>query len=185
MKKFLALLLVLSLSLPAQAQPTVINQVLKSVVQVLSYQGERNTSFCTGVVVGIDRAITARHCISDAESFTVDGQPSRVLKLENELALISIQVGSKSIIDVRKESVQIGDTIRTFGYAWGDMTILKRDIAAKANDDIIMDGGLAPGMSGGPVVDSNGKLAGINQGTTTVTSIACGVKEIRDIMGIK
>ena len=111
----------------------------------------------------------------------VDGQPTEVLKTYEAFALLSTAPMSRPPLDLRKNRVPVGEAVVSFGYGYGWMQVLQRHIASWKAGDIIMDGALVPGMSGGPVVDLKGRVVGLNQGTDQNggLSTACGTDEMR------
>jgi len=48
--------------------------------------------------------------------------------------------------------------------------------------DILLDGPIANGMSGGPVVDEKGKVVGINQVSDGTSGGICSAREIREFL---
>lgn len=139
-----------------------------------------NPIICTGFVIEPHRAITAAHCISDDSGFTVDGEESIAIKRDAHFALVSVSsaLGSKPALKLAKQ-VRVQEPVLSFGFAWGDMFVLARNVAAFKGGDFATDGPLAPGMSGGPTVNQAGEVVGLNQAANSIIGIMCGAGEIR------
>lgn len=191
MKRILTtLLLALSLLIPS-TQPTAaapttsfVDQILRSTIRVEYSPEEKQHAICTGSVVSASKGIgiTATHCIDPDGQLYVDGHPEKVIKSGETMTLISVPVMTKPPLALREDEVAIGEDVWTFGYAWGNMMVFHRVIAAYQELNLLTDGPLAPGMSGGPVVDAKGRLVGVNQAANEVIGVASGVKEIKALL---
>jgi S1-C subfamily serine protease len=186
---FLVAMLGCAVHIPPVLGPLpIIDRVLRSTVAISYYVGEGRGHICTGFVVSATRGrvLTARHCVADTPIVQVDGMDSIVIATTDSLALVSIPPMSKPPLEIRSDPPLIGESVQAFGYGWGDMYVLGRHIAAFSEDelDIALDGPLAPGMSGGPVVDNEGRVVGVNQASTEppLISYICGQKEIRKFL---
>lgn len=139
---------------------------------------------CTGVVVRPTQVLSAEHCI-DGTALTVDGMEAKVIKRSGTLILVDVPGLLKPGLSIGKLPRR-GDEVFSWGYAYDlGLTVLVRHIANFLDEDIMLDGTMAKGMSGGPVVNQRGELVGINQGTDAMsyaTSIMCGPNEIREFL---
>jgi hypothetical protein len=185
MKRTLATTLFAVLLLaPVAGTRDIITHTLTSLVRVefpVYEDGEltEHPGTCTGFMVEPHHALTAAHCIPEDAGFTVDGEDSFVIKQNDQFALV--YAGTKPILTLTTK-LKVQDVVMTFGFAWGDMFIFQRQVAVIKDGDFAMDGPLAPGMSGGPVVNGAGKVIGINQSANTVIGIACGAGEIQTFL---
>lgn len=145
-------------------------------------EGNPQTHTCTGFVVDSARglAVTAAHCITDGENF-VDGEPTTVVRMKSDLALIRVPVMSKPPLRVRSDDPVLGEGIVSVGFGYGDLTVLSRGVAGYDSEDgyLYVDGPLIPGMSGGPILDARGEVVGVNQKSNSITGLACPPSEIR------
>ena len=73
----------------------------------------------------------------------------------------------------------------SIGFDHGYLVVFNRRVATIVDEDIIVDGPLVPGMSGGPVVNLEGKVVGLNQSTSDAIGLACGTKEIKNFLESK
>jgi S1-C subfamily serine protease len=161
-----------------------VTTTLASIVHVASTEPETGEpTICTGFVVAPHRAITATHCIFDESGFTVNGEDSILLARSEQFALVSVSPALGSIPSVKfAKRIKLQEPVLAFGFAWGDMFVLRRNVATFKDGDFAMDGPLAPGMSGGPTVNLAGEVVGLNQAANNVIGIDCGVAEIRKFL---
>ena len=166
-------------------RPSLVERVLRSVVAVTFTTDDGNPRLCTGFVVNTRRGevLTARHCLNPDGEVRVDDKPSQVLKKDDAFALLSIHPMSRPSMDIRTKPLLIGERVFTFGFGYGMLEVFGRGIAVKHEGDIGMDGPILPGMSGGPVVDMEGKVVGINQSSNGMMGIACGQDELKTFLG--
>lgn len=152
-------------------------RTFESIVRVeFPVEGQETPGVCTGFMVEYHHAITAAHCAPQDAGFTVDGEDSFVVKRSNQFVLV--YAGTKPVLKLATK-LKLQDTVTSFGFAWGDMFVFQRRVAAFKDGDFAMDGPLAPGMSGGPTVNQAGDVVGINQAANSVIGIICGAGEIQ------
>lgn len=179
----LLLVLLLSLAHLLHLSPLSMPQrVVRSIVVVQFVDEEEKASLCTGFVVNAaaGEVLTARHCVPASGEVTVDGLDAVVLRTNDAFALLRMPPGIKPPLTIRPARLHIGEPVTAFGYGWGQMLALKRHVALLWPDgDFGLDGPLAHGMSGGPVVDEEGKVVGLNQQSNEVLGIACGPPELQ------
>lgn len=184
-------------------QPSSTIQHTKESIVLIKWHDTKTdeTSVCTGFAVGLTWVATAGHCLpeDDKIEILVDGIPSHVIKHDKRFALLDVPLGKYPVLRLRKGRPAVGDEVTTFGYAYGlPLMTLKRHVAAWCGcdyadtDHLMMDGEIGNGMSGGPVIDVNGELVGMNQagmrddnGSPITLSIACPAEELRDFMNGK
>lgn len=184
-----AVLALIILASPAASQPpSIIEQAHRSVVAVSAPNNDPSqTLFCTGVIIGIVRVLTAEHCIpDDNNNVFVDGKLTRVVKKSEWLALLDTPITTGRIIEIAAHNPPLGADATTIGYVdmAGTRLTLKRAVAGWMDGNLRMfiDGPLVSGMSGGPVIDEKGRLIGINQATNAWTGMISSVKEIREFI---
>jgi putative serine protease PepD len=141
----------------------------------------------TGIVLNEQGLIlTNDHVIKGATSLTVDASGSSKKttsamivgeEANQDLALIKVDpsgLGLKPLTLASSSSVQVGDTVYAIGtpygleetFTKGIVSALNREIAApdgaKIAGAIQTDAALNPGNSGGPLLDEQGEVIGVN-----------------------
>ena len=141
----------------------------------------------TGIVLNDKGLIlTNAHVVAGTQGLTVTADGStgatRTAKLigeeaNSDLALIQVEpsgLGLKALSLVSSSSVQVGDAVYAIGNPYGlDETLtrgivsaLNREIAApdgaKITGALQTDAALNPGNSGGPLIDDEGNVVGVN-----------------------
>jgi putative serine protease PepD len=158
----------------------------KDAVAYISAQTSQGTATGSGFVVSSDgKIITNEHVVDGATSVTVklgvDGkaQTAQVLGADasKDLALLKVDPGSTKLHALSfddSSDVQVGDNVYAIGNPYGlDHTLtsgivsaLDRDIQAPSGATIPgaiqTDAALNPGNSGGPLLDADGKVIGVN-----------------------
>jgi putative serine protease PepD len=165
-------------------------------IKVVTPEGEDEG---TGIVLNNKGLIlTNDHVIKDATSITVDASGSskttRSARLIGEeanqdLALISVDpsgLGLKPLTLASSSSVQVGDAVYAIGNPYGleetltrgIVSALGREIAApdgsKIAGAIQTDAALNPGNSGGPLLDEEGDVIGVNSQIASDASTSDG-----------
>ncbi len=194
MKGLAALLLVVMLPFalaPAPRTPKspadLYTFIQPSLVEIGYLTETEGKSYCAGFVVDAAKGwvLTAKHCVNPApEGQTYIGADVRpVLRSDELFALLSIPVMKQPPLAIRAKRPAIGEAAVAVGYGFGLPTMISGIVAAFNDDDLALDVGLIPGMSGGPMVDAYGEVIGVNQRNVVlsggVLGVGCGVEEIR------
>ena len=193
MKKFLLALLLIIPACGFAQSPDTISRATESLVRVsfdfTDADGEEVSQRCTGFKVGLKWVITADHCIPPKDVNTdvlVDGRPSHIIRHKGYLVLLEVPLDDKPILQVVKKDPPIGTDVTAIGYAWAtSVHVFKRTVAAYEHTWLTIDGPVAPGMSGGPVIDENGKVVGLIQAASPIIGLNCPPKELRDFIAGK
>ncbi len=143
-----------------------------STVQIIQGNG-----LGSGVYLGGDRVLTAAHVVPTTATITVSfnersvGNARIVRRDENDdLALLSVpglqSSGAKASVWGDSMALREGDSLVALGYPAGLPLSVKVGVVSGLRSDggtnlIQTDASLNPGMSGGPVLDSAGRLVGI------------------------
>lgn len=133
--------------------------------------GARANYVCSGFVIGHHLVQTAAHCVG--KDMTADGIKATVLKVSKgyDLALLDVAT-DKAPLKFRDSSVERFEMLNGIGYAWGwtvQSVLAERAFlvdTAPYEDGapgLIVQFGYIGGMSGGPVIDNEGKVVGIVQ----------------------
>jgi putative serine protease PepD len=165
-------------------------------IKVITPEGEDEG---TGIVLNEKGLIlTNDHVVKNATSITIDASGSskitRSAKLVGEeankdLALISVDpsgLGLKALTLTSSSSAQVGDAVYAIGNPYGLEETLTRGIVsalgreieapdgAKITGAIQTDAALDPGNSGGPLLNEEGQVIGVNSQIASDASTADG-----------
>lgn len=165
-------------------------------IKVVTADGEDEG---TGIVLNEKGLIlTNDHVVAGAQSITIDASGSskttRTAKIVGEeanqdLALISVNpagLGLKPLTLASSSSVEVGEGVYAIGtpygleetFTRGIVSALGREIAApdgaKISNALQTDAALNPGNSGGPLLNDEGKVIGVNSQIATDASTADG-----------
>ncbi len=159
-----------------QPTPSVIERVVTQLSDIDYFLSEDKGGHCTGVQVGIRWILTAEHCLPPQDSsvdVTANGNVVRIIKRDASLDLALLETSESTtvpIMEIRKSPPRLGEEIAAVGLGMAPGSdaeivpplVLRRSIARiGSNGYIYTDGTFIGGMSGGPVVDAEGKLIGL------------------------
>lgn len=198
MRVVASFLLSLLLCLPVSAHnwAPVIAQVERSIVRVTAEEAIEDDvdggilfKTCTGFTINKKQnyVLTAAHCLGDENSLKVDDMPSFVVKADYLLDLaIAVNLatpGRPSLKPSRKVAMK-GLPVAALGFGYGEEALTSKTGAIMAPRFVwsvsplrtyfLTDFSLIGGMSGGPIVDSDGRVMSINQKTDPTTSTGLG-----------
>ncbi len=100
-----------------------------------------------------------------------------------EFALLEIPDTGFKPLKIAKGVVQ-GEYVASLGYANGQtLMAYGRHIAGTSIEGyLVLDGPITRGMSGGPVVNEQGEVVGINQATSPDRGYICPASELRTFL---
>lgn len=145
----------------------------EAVVEVRSRELGSGTGIIWG---GAGLVVTNAHCVRRGSSLEVDAngkwREARALAYhpQHDLALIAAPSVTGPMLELRDpESLRTGELVFAYGHplgvrdalAMGVIHAVARD-RSKSPRWVVADVRLAPGNSGGPLVDAEGRLVGIN-----------------------
>jgi serine protease Do len=157
----------------------VVNRLQPSIVQVRN--GGRGAG--TGIIWSTDGYIITNHHVVPGDKATIQVHLSdgRVLEArvvdrhpKQDLAMLQISAGDLQAASAGDSSkLRVGEWVFAIGNPWGQRGVVTAGIvsgfgSARHNDDeqpthyIKSDVHLAPGNSGGPLLDAGGRVVGIN-----------------------
>lgn len=178
----------------SHAVVSVVDAVGPSVVSIgASTDGRRGDARGSGVVISSDgHVLTNSHVVHGAGAITVsltDGRrfPASVLGDDpaTDLALVRVDAPALPTAHLgRSAGLRVGQLVIAIGNPFGFQSTVSagvvsalgrslRSVSGRLIDDIIQtDVALNPGNSGGPLVDSRGRVVGIN---TAIFAMAQGI----------
>ena len=131
----------------------------------------------TGVLWGAGLIVTNAHCVPDGTPVQIAAagtwHPARVMAYHprHDLALLTAIPVSGPVLELRDgDSLRVGELVFAHGHPLGVLDALTMGVVhaiprRQRTDEprwIVADIRLAPGNSGGPLVDAEGRLVGIN-----------------------
>lgn len=182
-KKLLTCFALLFLTLPAFSydREEMINinvyEKINPAIVSIDTQIKYGLSCGTGCVVSDDGVIlTSSHVIEDGKDITVTIYNGKTYKAEvikkvgrnNDLALLKIKTDKPmpTVTLGDSEQVKVGQKVLAIGNPFGFNGTLTQGIISRidySKNKIQTDAAINPGSSGGPLLNTNGEVIGINQ----------------------
>ncbi len=146
----------------------------QAVVEVRSGESASGTGIIWG---GAGLVVTNAHCVRRGAALQVSdggkwrGAQALAYHPHHDLALLAAPSVSGPLLEIRDpDSLRAGELVFAYGHplgirdslAMGVVHAVARDKRTKDARWIVADVRLAPGNSGGPLVDAEGRLVGIN-----------------------
>lgn len=163
----LSALLLLSGSTPAVAAPVDYGKV---VVQV-----DCDDGLGSAVKIGVDKYITAAHVVNNGECHIRGETISDVVLSKDSDFAVFTGPASRDKLRVSCSGFYDGETYLSVGYAFGWRKLTYEPLIASKyviNGYQAFTGEIIPGMSGGAVIDSRGRVVGINNMRWPARSLA-------------
>lgn len=131
----------------------------------------------SAIALGDDLLVTNRHVIEGAEVLEVNTWDGRLLTVEvaqaalsHDIAVARVPEGLPEAAEVAEEDPQPGDEIVVAGYPGGGALTIRDGQVLRHTTDVMFgaeagaiafDAEVAPGNSGGPVLDAEGRVVGV------------------------
>ncbi|MBC7358273.1 MAG: trypsin-like peptidase domain-containing protein [Desulfacinum sp.] len=180
-----------------KVSPSVVNVITTSILYDFFYRPVPQEGAGSGVILKADGTIvTNYHVIRDAKAIEVrlaDGsrRPAEVVGTspEDDLAVIRIEAQGRELVPIElgdSDALQVGQKVYALGNPFGLGHTLTaggvsqlgrtiRDEGRVLQDLIQVDAAINPGNSGGALVDSRGRLVGINTAILSPTGANVGI----------
>ena len=152
----------------------------------------------TGIIWGgSGLVVTNAHCAPRGSALQVDAhgkwREAQVFAYHphHDLALLAAPLVSGPLLEIREvESLRAGELVFAYGHplgvrdslAMGVINAIARDERTKLPRWIVADVRLAPGNSGGPLVDAAGRLVGINSMVVNGLGVAVPATLVRQFV---
>ena len=153
------------------------------------------TNTCTAFSINRDQGLymTAAHCVppsysaEEVDEPRIDGQPVTVVFLSAELDLAIVKaVVKRPALYPRAEALVAGNEVGSYGYGYGGMAPIFRSGVVSgfitdpttAAEWLMFDNALVGGMSGGPIVDRDGFLVGVNSKSDGLSGLSLSIAQI-------
>ncbi|HWC03431.1 MAG TPA: trypsin-like peptidase domain-containing protein [Methylomirabilota bacterium] len=158
--------------------PEVLHRVQPSIVRVHG----RGPAGAGGVVWGPEAVVTNHHVVAGARQalrvLSVDGRAhaARILDTSRRLDLALLEVPGAELVPApigRSARLRVGELVFAVGHPWGQPWVVTAGVVsalgtlpvpgrAGVETFIRSDVRLAPGNSGGPLLDARGQVVGLN-----------------------
>lgn len=129
------------------------------------YVVNTGTGYGSGFSMSDTIVVTAFHVVHNAAVIFVDGEPAELLASNEEMDIAILRVRCRPRPHLELAEPERGDVVRAVGYAgyksgvWS--MIVEGRVAGFAGGYVTVTGGIGPGMSGGPLLDTEGRVVGL------------------------
>lgn len=140
----------------------------------------------TGIIIAHDRVLTANHVVFRDDACSFKGKPVEVIYSNalDDVAVLKVDLGDTATTPVSCEGYLMDEPYLAIGFAAGEDFAMQtmfsaHDTGAPPNEfdypydvhpEQVLEGHAIAGMSGGPIIDLNGRLIGlVNAGSSTMT----------------
>jgi len=157
---------------------TALDDLLAQVRPVLAVVSNGRRGAGAGVLAGDGLVLTSHHVVARGQSFKVtleDGSSyeARVLFTdpETDLALLGIPANGNGSAVFSEREPRAGEMVFAFGHPWGQRAVLTGGVLSAVTSArtrrgeipiLRTDARLAPGNSGGPLLNAAGEVIGLN-----------------------
>lgn len=183
--KFLLVPLLALLALFRPSYESTITRVEHSIVRVTNSAGS-----CTGFVVARNRVLTAQHCVG--ESMKAGEYPVNAVVADEVLDLALLRViATQEPLQLRDTVVQPFEELTAIGYAFDFPRVMALSVRAvivgiapspAMVPGLLVQGESIGGMSGGPIVDRDGRVVGMVQRGNAGTGYGVMVDAMREFL---
>jgi serine protease Do len=155
-----------------------LDELLERVRPVMAVVGDRRGGAGAGVLVGDGLVLTNHHVARHSRFLQVELDNDEVFDARVvasdpsvDLALLEIPVNGHKAAVISTESPRPGEMVFAFGHPWGQRNVLTGGVLSavtsvrgrKGEVPVLRaDVQLAPGNSGGPLINSAGEVIGLN-----------------------
>jgi len=160
---------------PARSPADVFRQARSSVVLIVGSEGRDKVAQGSGFIVGKDKIVTNYHVIAGLSAAVVlfaDGHTEPVTGVvaadaDQDAAILNVRTGTRPPLPLGDElNLHEGDAVLAIGAPQGlELSLTNGIISAFRNSEkkflIQNTAPIAPGSSGGPLLDSHGRVVGV------------------------
>jgi S1-C subfamily serine protease len=148
----------------------VLKKVSPSIVKVIS-QNHRNY-YATGIVLDkhhiITNTIITRYPFKRIYIKSVKGEsyPAQIVGKDDRSSILILKIGENDLTPIKEaKKFEVGDWVALVGAFYNKFPSINQGILSSASaDEVILNAPVAPGISGGAVVNKKGELIGVIRG---------------------